>query len=37
MYYRHNLPYQYPDKSDDHMISVKHLRDVNLDTNYPYL
>ena len=37
MYYRHNLPYQYPDKSDEHMISVKHLRDVNLDTNYPYL
>lgn len=37
MYYRHNLPYQYPDKSDAHMITVKHLRDVNLDVNYPYL
>ena len=37
MYYRHNLNYQYPDKCDEHMISVKHLRDVNLDANYPYL
>lgn len=37
MYHRHNLPYQYPDKSDEHMITVKHLRDVNLDVNYPYL
>ena len=37
MYYRHNLNYQYPDKCDEHMISVKHLRDVNLDVNYPYL
>lgn len=37
MYYRHNLNYQYPEKSDEHMITVKHLRDVNLDVNYPYL
>ena len=37
MYYRHNLQYQYPEKCDEHMIAVKHLRDVNLDTNYPYL
>ena len=37
MYYRHNLPYEYPDKCDEHMIAVKHLRDVNLDENYPYL
>lgn len=37
MYYKHSLPYQYPEKSDEHMITVKHLRDVNLDTNYPYL
>ena len=37
MYYRHNLPFQYPDKCDEHMIAVKHLRDVNLDENYPYL
>jgi len=37
MYYRHDLPYRYPEKCDAHMISVKHLRDVNLDENYPYL
>lgn len=37
MYYRHNLGYQYPEKCDAHMIDVKHLRDVNLDVNYPYL
>lgn len=37
MYYRHNLDYQYPDKSDQHMITVKHLRDVNCDEMYPYL
>ena len=37
MYYRHDLNYQYPEKCDEHMIDVKHLRDVNLDVNYPYL
>lgn len=37
MYFRHNLAYQYPEKCDEHMITVKHLRDVNLDVNYPYL
>ncbi|MBR4016887.1 MAG: 1-acyl-sn-glycerol-3-phosphate acyltransferase [Oscillospiraceae bacterium] len=37
MYFRHNLPYEYPEKCDAHMIDVKHLRDVHLDENYPYL
>lgn len=37
MYYRHDLNYDYPEKSDQHMITVKHLRDVQLDENYPYL
>ena len=37
MYFRHNLPYEYPDKCDEHMIHVKHLRDVALDEDYPYL
>lgn len=37
MYYRHQLDYQYPDRCDEHMITVEHLRDVNLDENYPYL
>lgn len=37
MYYRHNLDcFKYPDKSDEHMITVKHLRDVTCDENYPY-
>ena len=37
MYYRHNLKYQYPEKCDEHMINVKHIRDVNCDEHYPYL
>ena len=37
MYYKENLGYEYPNRSDEHMISVKHLRDVNCDVNYPYL
>ena len=37
MYYRHNLNYVYPTRSDEHMITVKHLRDINFDENYPYL
>ena len=37
MYYRPNLNYKYPDKCDEHMIVVKHLRDTNFDTKYPYL
>lgn len=37
MYYRHNLNYQYPDRPDEHMLKVKHVRDVKLDENYPYL
>ncbi len=37
MYYRHQLNYSYPEKSDQHMITVKHLRDVELDEHYPYL
>lgn len=37
MYFRHNMDYKYPEKTDEHMIKVKHKRDVNLDENYPYL
>ena len=37
MYYRHNLPYQYPERSDEHMITVKHLRDTHFDENFEYL
>ena len=37
MYYRHDLDITYPDTCDEHMITVKHLHDVKLDENYPYL
>ena len=37
MYYRHQLNFQYPERSDEHMITVKHLRDTHFDENYPYL
>ena len=37
MYYRHDLDIQYPERSDEHMITVEHLRDVNCDENYPYV
>ena len=37
MYYRHELHYDYPERPDEHMIEVKHLRDVCVDENYPYL
>ena len=37
MYYRHNLDYKYPEKSDEHMITVKHLRDTNFDEKFNYL
>ena len=37
MYYRHSLNYIYPEKSDEHMITVKHLRDTHFDENFTYL
>lgn len=37
MYYRHDLDYQYPERSDEHMITVKHLRDTHFDENFQYL
>lgn len=37
MYYRHDLDFKYPERSDEHMITVKHLRDTNFDENYKYL
>lgn len=37
MYYYENHGYIYPEKSDQHMIDVKHLRDTHFDENYPYL
>ncbi|MBQ4060533.1 MAG: 1-acyl-sn-glycerol-3-phosphate acyltransferase [Bacilli bacterium] len=37
MYYKEDLGYKYPDRSDEHMISVKHLRDTHFDEHYNYL
>ncbi len=37
MYYRHNLDYTYPERSDEHMITVKHIRDTHFDENYDYI
>lgn len=37
MYYRHNLDYQYPDAPDAHMITVKRVREIDFDEDYPYL
>ena len=37
MYYRHNMDIKYPEHSDEHMITVKHLRDTNFDEHYQYL
>ena len=31
-----NYGYVYPERSDEHMIKVKHLRDCNFDENYNY-
>ena len=36
MAYRKDLGYVYPNRSDEHMISVKHLRDTHFDENYDY-
>ncbi len=37
MYYKHNLNYTYPDRSDAHMLVLKRTRDVTLDENYQYM
>lgn len=37
MYYRNNLGYNYPERSDEHMLKVKHLVDTNFDEKFAYL
>ena len=37
MYYKADLDYKYPERTDEHMITVKKRREVVLDENYPYL
>ena len=37
MYFKHNLNYKYPERSDEHMINVKRVHDISFDENYPYI
>lgn len=37
MYYRHNLDYTYPERSDAHMLELKRTRNIELDKDYPYM
>ena len=37
MYYRHNLDYTYPKRSDGHMVVFKPTKKLRLDRNYRYL
>lgn len=37
MYYRHELDYTYPDRSDGHMLVLKRTRAVQLDEHYAYM
>jgi len=37
MFYKHDLHYDYPERTDEHMLVVKKIREVNLDESYPYL
>lgn len=37
MYYRHNLDFKYPERSDQHMLVLKRTRKIELDENYEYM
>ena len=37
MYYRHNLNYTYPERSDQHMLKLKTKREIHLDKDYDYM
>ncbi len=37
MYYRHDLDYTYPERSDEHMLVLKRTRELHLDENYEYM
>ena len=37
MYYRHNLNYTYPERSDQHMLVLKRTRELKLDADYDYM
>lgn len=37
MYYKHNLDYEYPERSDEHMLKVNYKKKISFDENYKYL
>ena len=37
MYYRNELNYTYPDRSDAHMVTLKRTKELKLDENYDYM
>ena len=37
MYYRHNLEYTYPERSDEHMLILKRTREIKLDKDFEYM
>ncbi len=37
MYYKHDLHYTYPERSDAHMLELKRTREITLDEHYPYM
>ena len=37
MYYRHNLNYIYPERSDAHMLVLKRTKEIYLDDKYDYM
>ena len=37
MYYRHELDYTYPERSDEHMLVLKKTREICLDKDYEYM
>ena len=37
MYYRHDLDYTYPERSDQHMLQLKRTKKFDLDASYDYM
>jgi hypothetical protein len=37
MYYRHDLNYTYPERSDMHMLNLKRTKTLHLDKDYQYM
>ena len=37
MYYRHDLDYEYPERSDEHVLKLKRVYRLKLDKNYKYM